>query len=1225
MKNTLYTNKRTEQTETGRKENLGVIEGVATGMDALSWMTRYDIEQADKQGYSAERDLNFDPKNHERAKEAREKIQDPDTYQAVLESSNAAEFEYNLDKALFRQEAQEKLAKSEHPMAYGLAGAMLSPETFIPVSGQLGKLAKPVDLIKFAAHGRKAKAAVAAKDAAKAGLGAGAIGALRAESDASYTKYDAAMDAAVVGGASLVMGGASAFLKNKKGVKLAKEQRQLSRAAFAQKETQSAKTAMDVLEGKLTDNRLKATETRAAQETAKHTAVSDLSSRSTAQLREKASKKLKRSEYRDLYRQIDQMEPSDQAKIIKQSRDNVTARQAVDALYNGRKAKLQQHLEALEAENVLFNRTNGLPDDLKPEEIPSFRKNQVQQSIEQSHSLLSRRAMLAQASNPEARAAIYDSYIKQLDDSYASMVDVYKRSGGTVAKNEEMLSKMRKEVTKTVDAEQRGFKYALDGLKQGKVTPMVNSTLGWVNDYQRQLRSSNSEYRKLISELLQSSVDGGRSVASVAENNYHDLVRHLDKWSAKSFRKMGKDFKKTNPNDDVFEYISDMVEGYKVPRAEHEKAVRDAYRDFFKETLERVKTYNPNYTTQSEGTYFARYLDRDAIYRLRGEGKQVAVIKALEKGIRKAQYRELAEAYGDELAEKLVKKGAEGYWKKLERLLKATELDSSKMEDDQLIKHLIDDGDKLNDLTPEEILDELDEETLGRLVGDKVPNGNRPDRFKTRLKLNLDVEADGVQLKQLFNRNAPDVAQRYAREMAAWMGFAEKGFYTPDDLLKSVEKVRKSGVDNKTAMKEAEKAMQYIGMVKGVPTFKDSTLNSLAQGMMATEYVLRMGIAPVMALFESGRTTAMMMSDAFRNMPFVSTMARDIHKKLSHEEAVELGDDLSALMQHRHQPSIYFSSRADVQEDTSARKFVKYSRELSDRWSRVNFMEQIDRNVRSMALNTAHQRLIKHLTQNKDLGKLIDLDYIGLDFDMKQAIKSEMKRTVKKHKGIAGDFYTVDFDKWDKYTLLRYKEALNQAERRMVQKSYMGESTGERLPPIARIFLQFRGFGLTAIGKQFTADVAQAEKQGLTGYGELASSWLTMGIFTQLGLETRSRLANAGREDYEQKVTEQTTGANGWANWLRYHPSLGFTRDLMDVTIGSKLVRNLIGEDEYEMRFGKVYRSTGYSNQGFLESTPVGSTLSELKGVLEDPESFDPSYFMPDAAITRFLNNIATK
>ncbi|WP_172971715.1 hypothetical protein, partial [Salinivibrio sp. VYel6] len=411
--------------------------------------------------------------------------------------------------------------------------------------------------------------------------------------------------------------------------------------------------------------------------------------------------------------------------------------------------------------------------------------------------------------------------------------------------------------------------------------------------------------------------------------------------------------------------------------------------------------------------------------------------------------------------------------------------------------------------------------------------------------------------------------------------------------------------------------------VKGVPTYRDSTLNSLAQGLMATEYVLRMGIAPVMALFEAGRTSAMMMSDSFRNMPFVSTMVRDIHRKMSQEEVMELGDDLSAIMQHRHQPSIYFSSRANVQEDSSARKFVKYSRELADRWSRVNLMEQIDRNVRSMALNTAHQRYIKHFTQNAELGKLIDLDYVGLDKATAQKIQREMKRTVKKHKGIAGDFYTVNFDKWDKYTLLRYKEALSQTERRMVQKSYLGENTGERLPPIARIFLQFRGFGLTAIGKQFTADVAQAEKQGLTGYSELAASWFVMGVFTQLGLETRSRIANAGREDYDERVTEQTTGANGWANWLRYHPSLGFSRDLMDVTLGSQLVKNLIGNDEYEMRFGKVYRSTGYSNEGIFESTPVGSTLSDIKKGFEDPESFDVKRYMPDAYFTRFLKNIS--
>ncbi|MPX98229.1 hypothetical protein EHW61_16510, partial [Salinivibrio sp. VYel6] len=204
MSNYLYTNKRTE-TETVKSKNLGVVEGVATGMDAFSWMTRYDIEQAGKDAYSVDFDTEFDPMKAERAKEAREAIQDPEAYKALLQSANEEEYNYNLDKILYRQEAQEKLAQSEHPMVYGLAGAMLSPETFIPVGGQLSKLSKATDLVKFAAQSRKAKLATVLKEAGTAGLSAGAIGALRADSDASYTKYDAAMDAAVVGGATLLM------------------------------------------------------------------------------------------------------------------------------------------------------------------------------------------------------------------------------------------------------------------------------------------------------------------------------------------------------------------------------------------------------------------------------------------------------------------------------------------------------------------------------------------------------------------------------------------------------------------------------------------------------------------------------------------------------------------------------------------------------------------------------------------------------------------------------------------------------------------------------------------------------------------------------------------------------------------------------------------------------------------------------------------------------------
>lgn len=1218
MNNYIFANQgKTEQEK--ETTNLGIVEGVKQGIQAYGWLKPSDFEDAEDRKGRAVVDTDFDPMKALRQKEAREQIDNPEVYKSLLAGSfNEEQFNYNLDRALATQEAAKQLEQSESPFLYSFAGAMLSPETFIPVGGAVSKIRYADDLVKLARQTRKAKTLRIAKDTAEATAITGVLTSSRAAQDVTYTSTDAMIDTLAVGGLTSVMTGGSVFIKSRKGAKLKADldeaYRVRSQLGLAKMEQKSAQTMKDKLAVDITENRIQKADTEYKPDALP---VVDRNL-SDSELRSLASNKLSRSEYRELYGNIQRIKPEAQENALKKAADHLEGRKAITKLNEKNMQRVQQHIDALEAESILVNRSMGVPDNVKAQDVPSFKRNQIRQSMEQSFDFLSRRRALQERQPEEVRKALYADYHKQLDARYSDLLSVFERSGMTINKTQKKIDELTKPQQLESNVDKRGLQYSLKGLKQGKVTPLLQSTLGAINDYERALRSSNPVFRSIVGDLLQSSVEGGRSVSSIAETNFEDMIKSVDRMSHKDMQTFLSDFKKANPDSaktDAFEHITNLIEGHKFPTSDAEKAVRDAFRDFFRDALERVKAYNPNYKTETDKFYVPRLINQDVIHRLINEGGEAKVVKALAQGIKKAQWGDLVETYGDELAEKLVNAGAQGYWKKLKRLNGADE----SLEDVDLF---IRDGHALTDLTDDELAEAMGDELIGRLVGQKVPKTGKPDRLKTRMRLSTNVEVDGFDLRELFERDVIALSTRYAREMSSWMGFAEKGYYTPEDVIKAVNKAKHGAKDHTTGLKEQEKLRDYIGMIKGVPTFKDSTGNSLAQGLMAVQFVLKMGAAPIMALFEVGRSVAMTGHDAVRSLPFVSTWSRNIHRKFSHEEVVQLGDDLQAIMPHKHQPSIYFSTRMDVQDDAAMKKFTQLTRMAADRWGRVNLMEQIDRHTRDTAINAMHQRLIKHFVKNEDLGKLIDFDYMGLDKEIRAKIAKSIKDTSQEKTGTFGKFYTVDFDKWDKYTLLRYKEALHLAERRLVQKGFLGEGSGERLPPIFRIPLQFRGFGLTAIGKQFIADVAAAERQGVTGYAEMAFSWLVMGVFTQLGLETRSRIVNAGRDDYEERVLKQTTGENAVATWLRYHPSLGWTRDLLDVTVGSELARAWIDKESYNEIFGEVYRSTGMTNEGLLESTPVGSSIVDVMDMAQDPTMKNLTKFAPGSVHTRLIKNV---
>ncbi|WP_150149376.1 hypothetical protein [Candidatus Enterovibrio escicola] len=1210
-------------------KKLGLWEGLKLGHQATASLTAHDFAQL---GTYVDQvfDPDFKPTETVEFKAFREVEMDHETVLKVIHRS----LNYDHMRALIARtqavrEAQHAVAESDSPMLYSLLGGFWSPELFIPVLGSTSKVWSAHKLLKIAETSRKARVSMVVNDVVKNAALTGDLAVIRAASDTTYNKHDAMIDTLLVSAFTGVLSTVHTTHLVGKGRRLAEKMREAASvratAMRANMQAKSAHTVKGALETSIIDNRLAALKTQPVPVAQRNLSIKELNTL--------ISHKLSSSEYRELMKQVNKTVHSEQLADFLQSGTSSQHKHTGDlspTLSTEQetlvlKTRLQRQIDAIEAEAVMLKRRDGLADDLPLEDIGRAKHTGMSKDISKGLSLMSKRAALDNAELPEGyRKALHDNYQATLKTSYDELRGQLAQANTSLSDAVETLrvSSLNNQIKQ--DTTQRGAAHAWSGLKRGKLTPLLQSTVGYLNDYQRGMRSSNEAYRNLFSDLLHNSSEGGRSVASVAENNFEDMIKSLDRASRKDTATFIKEFRtkhKGSSSEDAFAHVTDMVEGYVKPTTLAEKAMLKHYREFMRDSVERLHMYNPNYKVVTNDTYMPHLVDAESISKYYKLGKNTqmykTIVRAIERGLKKAQWTELVERYGEEDAESLIRASARGYWEKLKKVADIQE-DIQQRE----LTNIIRDNEFVDDIRIDE-LDIADKALVGRLSGDKKKGTtNSLDRLKSRLRIHLDVEVDGFNLKSLFQRDARTLALRYARDLSSWMGFAAKGYFTPADLVKAINKITVDGKTTRNSdVKDIERIRQYISLIKGIPLHKDTSTNAAVTAMMNAQFILRMGAAPIIGLAEYGRVLVMTEMSAIRQIPFFSQLSRRV-STMNDVELRQMGDDIQSILPHQYQPSRYFSTRVKS-EDRTAHRLSMFSREVADVWGRVNLMEQVDRNVRGAAIDTFHNKLVGHLVDGKSLGKLIDFQYLGIDDAFSVKLRALLRRTTTVRDGTFGSIYSVDFSRWDKADMYRYKEVLYQAGNRLIQKTYLGEGTGATAPPLLRMFLQFRSFGLSSIGKQFGADIAVAEREGLSGFADLSYSWLLMSITTMLGIEARSRIINAGHPDFEERVHQQTTGRDAIATMWRYHPALGWTRDAVDALATIGIGVNLFEEEEYNEWLGNVQRSSKLKNTGLVESTPVGSWLTDTVKFTSEP---DMQKFlrvaMPDAYFTRYLQNL---
>lgn len=1218
-------------------DNRPVLDKLASGIQAQGWLKPSDYRDIDAIPDTTIYDPNFNPKDSKEAYSSLMTLKDPSIVKSITKNSiNADDFERRVNRAVETQTARENTS-----WQWQMAGALLTPENFVPL-GAASKFGKAEDFMKLARTALSTRAKDIAKSVAGTTATMGAVTAARAASDDTYTAKDAAIDTLFTGG---IVGGLEVFsglAKYRKGVKL---QREYDETIGLKKKIDEAHTkrtraiddmatARDGLSDatntltEITDNAPKREPVNTKAELATKPSVSPNTAMKDSELRAFLTGRMKRNEYRELTSRVGRLGEDAQVDAYAKMQGKLEADTAISRLRTlpeDTVQRLDSHIAAVQAENILFKRSGNVIEGLEP--IPAMNHTKLSEAMGRAMDFTATRQLMDKEAAPEMLDRLHTEYRAKWEGIRNEYADLHKRALDSYKQADSDLTALNAKQAEVAgrykDTTQITFGSAMNGLKEGKVSPLLNWSVGMLNEHKRAMRSPNNAYRKLVSLILHDSVNGGRSAASTKQALFETLVRNYDEAISHNIKQLSRTMNMTIKQ--ASEHVTDLVEGLKLPTTDLERQLMADTSKAFKEALDVVKAFNPQMAKIAHSDNYAPHLAAmPSVRKMHAEGTEAHYIKAMADGIKRMQSGELVEELmakgldpkeAREVAAALIGKAAEGYIAKLKRLANITD-----NADDIALrqKEMSVNGEFIPDIDLNDLI-EAEPSLIGRLVTDKANAKNTADRFKTRLQFSMAGEAEGVKIKDLFERDSTALVGRYQHEMSAWAGLADAGIYTPSDVEKLLSDIRaeRDTRSGRQIDEDATRAYEYMMLLKGVPLHPDTNYNAVIKSLMAIQYMAKLGMAWIPAVFEYGRPLAMMTTDAARSLPVVSDLGRWIHRKASIKEVKDFSYDVNALMNTRHRVSSIMRNQLDPNEDALSHKLARGIRDTADTWGRLNLMEPVDRLWRASSIDAFHSRMVKHLVNDDKLARGIDLEYIGYNTHDAANLKQLMKDTAFKEDGV----WHVDFDAWPAKEKYQYMVALDRAGNRFIQKGYLGENAFERVPPIIRMLIQFRGFVLTGIGKQFTADIAAAERQGITGYGDLAFNWLFMAMTTQLGLEARARIQYAGDPDYDAKVREFTGGDNAMANMIYNHPALGGMRTLMDMSVGTVADKFGYGDD-YNEAMGSVQRNTGLSNTGLIESTPVGKMLSsDIERAIQEPDYKSISALLPSNVVTKVAGN----
>lgn len=739
------------------------------------------------------------------------------------------------------------------------------------------------------------------------------------------------------------------------------------------------------------------------------------------------------------------------------------------------------------------------------------------------------------------------------------------------------------------------------------------------------LRSPNAFTRNMASRL---SVDAvGRFDHSVAGKTAEEMSNHIREMAQLNFYKQyGHQFANWMAAQGLPWYaryqpsirrmfnveVSDAVRGIGQPSREAiavgENMKKEMKALLHKAHAAKVKGFEDISKFDPE-TYFPRFIDKAAVRRLDAEFKTTGLEKLVAKGIRGAI---------PDMEEAMVLKLSRAYLTRLRKLEAGIESNFARMfsqDNAELVREILKEG-----LVESDIVEGI---MYALKKANERKEGGRMSRAKSRLDLDegvsieLKSEITGqvreVFLKELFQNDAENVFNLYARQMSGHIGLAQVGFRSRAEFSKWLDMVRSESQNlGHNAKGDIDRLEFMYKAISGSPLETDPAgwFSQTGKFLRDWNFLRVMNQVGVAQLAEIGNIVGQAGFRAtLKHVPEMRRMLKRIKETGELED--ELASELEAILPHgtdrlRNQVSTRYDS-ADF-ENNPVGGFFGAADQLHHFAKRVtadiSLMAPINMVLHRMSLKAGLQRMIDDA---HSVGRKLNdnrMAHLGISSEMRPRIEKLLREqttltdsTLFKGKKLRS-LNVEAMLKADPEAANTLIEGLSRWSRTMIQQNEVGATSMWMHSTTGKILSQFRSFMMTAYGKQLLYGLRQADM-------ETWASYTTSMFFGGAAYGLQTTVNSIGREDQDDFL-EERLAPDAWA--LAAFQRAGFA-SLLPATMDT-IWTHASGQDPI-FAYG---RTTGLASDAILGNPTVDlvnkiSRSVSVPGQLASGEDFSQKNF----------------
>jgi len=502
------------------------------------------------------------------------------------------------------------------------------------------------------------------------------------------------------------------------------------------------------------------------------------------------------------------------------------------------------------------------------------------------------------------------------------------------------------------------------------------------------------------------------------------------------------------------------------------------------------------------------------------------------------------------------------------------------------------------------------EDAIGEVIA-KINTGG-PAYTKSRLDLDLTArltDPDSGQsfaLADLYETNQLKLYRDYVRRVSGEVALAKRGIMgrhgldlIRDAFLYGRDGQKLSGRELKDTLRAFDQtASEMLGTPYGTMTSANQiewvnnlrmlTATSRLGGMAFTQFAEFANAVPALGI-----------AAAFRGVKMMPRMLRELRKGQRNpilEDIERVGGEIGGEYKH-----IFPYADTEDMFVVSGEELGVFSRAVRGASRKMQFYNMWHYVAAAQTRGMAEQIVSKALKAVRDGRDDVMLDDMGIDADLRRALKSNLNRIAKFDE--RGDLASLDVSEMDPQITHRFATAVNRGAKQIIQGNYIGETGYWAHHDLIKLLTQFRTFSLTAMEKQWAR--VSATKGTVKALGYL----LGMMSFALPIHMSRVWIASRGRDDADEYIEQQLALPVLARSLMNYSSLAGMSADVLDVGTGALgTIDNVFGTglqpDAVRVRgrdgtVGSAIPAIGYANDLFgvlKDPTDLGRAVKQLPG-----------------------------